>query len=501
MSGLRRRLLLLGTIAVIFCGTRAWATPGSVILAINPATTMTNLGVNFNVTIEVQAGAQQVDGASAHIDFDQTILQVVSITAGSSLPVPIQNTFSNAAGTLDYSAGIFAGFPSGTFTLATVAFTSIATSAGTPLAFHTVAPRQSDVTFGGASVLGSTVPGTVIVTGPTPTDTPTDTPTITPTETPTTTPTDTPTTTPTQAPTNTPTDTPTNTPVQTSTTTPTDTASATPTQTPTTTATHTATLTPTDSPTTTATSTPSNTPVQTPTSTATDTATSTPTGTVTSTPTGTPTTTPTHTATITPTQTATNTATATATSTPTATLTSTATLTRTTTPTATITITPTRTATLTVTPTATSTSTPSATRTSTPGRGPVITEGNTAGSTSVSGQSAPGPCTGGAILIFDCGTDGCEHCKTVSGCTDNLIGMGKKDANGNFVIPVNPPLRAGQVIYATDGCGAPVVVGPDTVVRAPAVAPALSTPMLLVLGALLGLVGLLGLNRQLSHSS
>jgi hypothetical protein len=429
MSGLRRRLLLLGTIAVIFCGTRAWATPGSVILAINPATTMTNLGVNFNVTIEVQAGAQQVDGASAHIDFDQTILQVVSITAGSSLPVPIQNTFSNAAGTLDYSAGIFAGFPSGTFTLATVAFTSIATSAGTPLAFHTVAPRQSDVTFGGASVLGSTVPGTVIVTGPTPTDTPTDTPTITPTETPTTTPTDTPTTTPTQAPTNTPTDTPTNTPVETSTTTPTDTASATPTQTPTTTATHTATLTPTDSPTTTATSTPSNTPVQTPTSTATGTATSTPTATFTSTP------------------------------------------------------------------------TPSATRTKTPGLGPVITAGNTAGSTSVSGQSDPGPCTAGAVLIFDCGTDGCEHCKTVAGCTDNLIGTGKKDANGNFVIPVNPPLKAGQVIYATDGCGAPVVVGPDTVVRAPAVAPALSTPMLLVLGALLGLVGLLGLNRQLSHTS
>ena len=111
MCGARRRLWVLGTIALLFCGTRAWAGPAaSVTLAINPATTMTNLGANFNVAIEVQAGAQQVDGAAAHIDFDQSILQVVSITAGSSLPVLIQNTFSNAAGTVDYSAGNFLDF-------------------------------------------------------------------------------------------------------------------------------------------------------------------------------------------------------------------------------------------------------------------------------------------------------------------------------------------------------------------------------------------------------
>ena len=94
-----------------------------------------------------------------------------------------------------------------------------------------------------------------------------------------------------------------------------------------------------------------------------------------------------------------------------------------------------------------------------------------------------------------------QHCKTVTGCTDNLIGMGKKDANGNFVIPVNPPLKPGQVIYATDGCDDPVVVGPDVVVHAPAAAPALSASMLVVLGALLSLVGLVGLKRPLGQNS
>jgi len=163
MCGAKRWLWALGTLAALCCGTRA---PASVTLAINPATTMTTLGTNFNVAIEVQAGTQQVDGASAHIDFDPSILQVVSITAGSALPLRLGNTFSNAAGTVDYSAGIFSGFPSGTFTLATVTFNSIAASAGTPLAFHTAPPRQSYATFGGSSVLTGTVPGDVVVTAP-----------------------------------------------------------------------------------------------------------------------------------------------------------------------------------------------------------------------------------------------------------------------------------------------------------------------------------------------
>jgi hypothetical protein len=465
MRAVRRRLWLLGTIAVLFCGTRAWATPGSVILAIIPATTTTNLGATFDVAVQAQAGAQMVDGATASLDFDPAVLQVVpnGITAGSSLPVPIQKQFNNTTGTLDYSAGAFSNFPSGTFTVATVTFMAVAPSAGTPLSFHLAPPRQSDVTFGGGSVLGSTVPGNVIVTAPTPTNTPTETATITPTET----------------PTNTPTPTPTSTP------TPTETVANTPTQTPTITATSTVTLTPTDSPTTTATPTVANTPTQTPTNTATDTATSTPTSTVTNTSTQTPTTTATQTK-IPPTQTPTNTATGTATRTPTSTGTST--------PTPTVTSTPTR----------------STTPTTTAGPGPIISGGNVSGSTSVTGKSNPGLCTTGEILIFDCGANGCEHCKKELGCSDTVIGCrdasssrcrGTKDANGNFVIPVNPPLQPGEVIYATDTCNGQALVGPDVVVRAPAAAPAMSTSMLVLLGTLLGLFGLVGLNRPLWHRS
>jgi hypothetical protein len=100
MCGAKRRQWVLGTLAALCCGSLAWA--ASVPLAINPATTMTNLGANFNVAIEVQiGGTQQVNGASGYIDCDQSILQVVSITPGSSLPALIQTTFNNVVGTLD----------------------------------------------------------------------------------------------------------------------------------------------------------------------------------------------------------------------------------------------------------------------------------------------------------------------------------------------------------------------------------------------------------------
>src|SRR5262249_50073773 len=150
---------------------------------VTPPTSQTTVGANFNVVIQIQAGAQSVDGGSVSLDFDPSILQVVKVTSGTALPVPIQNTFNNVLGTVDYSAGIFSGFPSGTFTLATVTFTSLATSAGTSLSFHDVAPRQSDVTFGGSSVLTAVQSATVIISAANaPTDTPVEAPTDTPTD-------------------------------------------------------------------------------------------------------------------------------------------------------------------------------------------------------------------------------------------------------------------------------------------------------------------------------
>ena len=192
-------------------------------------------------------------------------------------------------------------------------------------------------------------------------------------------------------------------------------------------------------------------------------------------PTATPTETPTGTPTDTPTATATDTATATATNTSTHT------------PTATATNTPTQTPTSTPTSTATPTATP---------RGVVITGGAVAGSTTVSGRSDPG-CPSlmpnNAISIFSCGPEVPPVCHDGN---DPLLATGTKDAMGNFVIAISPPLRAGEIIYATDGCFDPALVGPATRVTAPSGAPALSWWGMIGAAALMGGVALRALRRR-----
>jgi hypothetical protein len=76
---------------------------------------------------------------------------------------------------------------------------------------------------------------------------------------------------------------------------------------------------------------------------------------------------------------------------------------------------------------------------------------------------------------------------------DVPIGMGQKQPDGHFVITVSPPLKTGQVIYATDGCTDPTLIGPSEVVFAPTPAPALSPDRLLALVGILMLVGAFGL--------
>ena len=94
-------------------------------------------------------------------------------------------------------------------------------------------------------------------------------------------------------------------------------------------------------------------------------------------------------------------------------------------------------------------------------------------------------------MIFDCGV--VESPAICYNGNDVPIGTGLKQPDGHFVIPVSPPLRPGQVIYATDGCTDPVLTGPDEVVPSASPAPVLSLDGMLALVALLTLVGAVGL--------
>jgi hypothetical protein len=134
-----------------------------VVLAINPESTSVALGENFDLVIEVRAGTQPVDGAAVYLNFDPDFLQVVSISAGNTLPTILENSYNNTAGQINFSASTLSSFPSGTFTLATVTFQALAPTSGTSLAFNSSSPRESDVTFEGSSILTGDIDGTIVI--------------------------------------------------------------------------------------------------------------------------------------------------------------------------------------------------------------------------------------------------------------------------------------------------------------------------------------------------
>jgi len=161
---------------------QASGSSGGVVLALAPQSTSVNVSDTFSVTVQVQAGVQQVDGAAAYLNFDPLRVEVVSITPASTLSSILQNEFDNDLGQMNFAAGTLSTPVTGTFTLATITFRAISDTSGTPLAFDDTLPRQSEASLAGNSQLGSTQDGQVIVGGAA-THTPTATATLTPTAT------------------------------------------------------------------------------------------------------------------------------------------------------------------------------------------------------------------------------------------------------------------------------------------------------------------------------
>jgi len=171
-----RALLGLGVslsllLACLTFVTSALAGP-AVDMSIVPAACTATVNEIFSVDIEL-SGPDPVRGASAHINFDKTKLEVQSIAPGTALDIVLQNEYDNGAGTIDYSADKLIGtLPTGTFTLATIQLKALApTTTPTPLAFVYEEPnRVTDViTTGSVSVLGTVTDGVVTVAPVSPT--------------------------------------------------------------------------------------------------------------------------------------------------------------------------------------------------------------------------------------------------------------------------------------------------------------------------------------------
>ena len=132
----------------------AYAVAPAVVLSLAPETATVAVGEHVRVAILVDARDQAIDGAAAYLDFDPAILRVVEIREGEALPIVLQKRFDNQAGQADVVAGILGSPAAGLLQLAEVTFEAVGEAAATWIDFHLAAPRQSEATFAGLSVLG-----------------------------------------------------------------------------------------------------------------------------------------------------------------------------------------------------------------------------------------------------------------------------------------------------------------------------------------------------------
>jgi len=115
------------------------------------------------VTLEVDTHGDPVNGAAAHGNFDPSLLQLISITPGVTLPTIVRSSFDNHAGQADYVSRLPAGPASGRFVLAVLTFQAVAVSPGASFSFSTAEPRKTDITYYDQSVLQSLNPDVRVI--------------------------------------------------------------------------------------------------------------------------------------------------------------------------------------------------------------------------------------------------------------------------------------------------------------------------------------------------
>ena len=134
-------------------------------IAVVPSSKTVQVNGTFTLDIYVYPNGQQVDSVDAVMTFDNTYLEVQSITGDpSALDLEMKSEFDNAAGTLHHGRATFGPFPNTTFRLCFISFKAKAPTAGTTLAFT----NRTDATEPtlGLSVLRDKMDGTVIILRP-----------------------------------------------------------------------------------------------------------------------------------------------------------------------------------------------------------------------------------------------------------------------------------------------------------------------------------------------
>jgi hypothetical protein len=90
-------------------------------LSLTPTVKEVNTGINFNVTVSVDTGGQQASGVDAVVQYDSSLLEIVSVSEGTFFPTI--TTITTTLGKVEIYGVADTGSPkTGTGTLATITF-------------------------------------------------------------------------------------------------------------------------------------------------------------------------------------------------------------------------------------------------------------------------------------------------------------------------------------------------------------------------------------------
>jgi hypothetical protein len=101
-NGLAIRLWLVVVLAVLLLGTSC--APSGTVIKVEPSVS----SVQVNNTVRVPIKVENINNLAAtevHLSFNATVLEVIQLTDGGFIKADftVQNTFDNAAGTIDYA--------------------------------------------------------------------------------------------------------------------------------------------------------------------------------------------------------------------------------------------------------------------------------------------------------------------------------------------------------------------------------------------------------------
>ncbi|NCT73864.1 MAG: DUF4082 domain-containing protein [Chitinophagaceae bacterium] len=134
-------------------------------ILIAPAISNVTVNQSFSVNVNVDMISGDADVAEVRITFDNTKLQVTSVTKPSSAILPTEAlpldpvSTMNSSGVIRYSAGTSSNFPTADFTLLTVNFTVIG-GANTSTALNFAVPPTT-VVRAGSEILNTTINGVI----------------------------------------------------------------------------------------------------------------------------------------------------------------------------------------------------------------------------------------------------------------------------------------------------------------------------------------------------